>query len=77
MDLYCPRCGEPYELDYVQHDMTVMERARFKGGKGCPSCYGKPIELKQSDRAVAAGIVMELLGDDLDGAAATLEDFGF
>lgn len=41
MDLYCERCGEPWEHYYVLHEMTPEERNHFLHGEGCPSCYGK------------------------------------
>ncbi len=41
MDLYCQRCGEPYDIFSLQDDMTLEERERFKCGEGCPCCYGK------------------------------------
>lgn len=42
-DLYCSRCGEPWEMDYVNFEMTPLERVHFKDGKGCPSCFGKEV----------------------------------
>ncbi len=76
MDLYCRRCGEPYELDYVQHDMNVIERTDFKAGRGCPCCKGKEVKERPAV-AECAGVLMDILGDDLDGVAAELEDNGF
>ena len=73
MDLYCSRCGEPYELDYVMHDMTVLERADFNTGKGCQSCKGKEVT-KRPFRAELASVLRDVLGDDVDGIAAEMED---
>ena len=72
MDLYCPRCGEPWELYYVQQEMTPEERSRFRSGEGCPSCYGKTIEKRPLRAEIAA-----TLGDDIDGLAAEMEDAEF
>ncbi|MDD5038680.1 MAG: hypothetical protein PHN78_05125 [Dehalococcoidales bacterium] len=97
MDLYCKRCGEPWELDYVQHDMTILERVDFNTGKGCPSCKGKQICDKKEDcsecehqqgdrfscrlnmfkrpfRAEISAVLTDMLGDDVDGLAAEMED---
>ena len=95
MDLYCSRCGEPYEVDYVMHDMKILERVDFNTGKGCPSCKERKIcdrknkcsdcEQNGSDgchskmfkrpfRAEAAAMLHDLLGDDVDGIAAEMED---
>lgn len=45
-DIICPRCGEPWEYDYIQHDMTKKERTDFKSGYGCPCCINKKINGK-------------------------------
>ncbi len=73
MDLYCPRCGEPWEYYYVQHEMTPEERNSFHAGTGCPSCSSKEIE-RRPFRAQRAAELGALLGDDLDGLAAEMED---
>lgn len=73
MDLYCGRCGEPWDIYYVQQEMTPDERHRFRCGKGCPVCYGKTIE-RRPLRAELSAALGELLGDDLDGLAAEMED---
>lgn len=73
MDVYCPRCGEPYELDYVQHEISPEERRDFWAGKGCQSCKGKEIT-KKPVRAEISGVFREILGDDVDGIAAEMED---
>lgn len=100
MDLYCKRCGEPWEMDYVQHDMTILERVAFNKGDGCPCCIDKQIcdlkipcsecEHQQEDRyscrlnkfkrpyrAEIAEALGDLLGDDIDGLAAEMEDAEF
>ena len=40
-DIICKCCGEPWEYDYVYHDMTEQERENFMRGRGCPCCKGK------------------------------------
>ena len=85
MDIYCPRCNEPVELDYI-HD--VVEGRRIDGDdtatydtvaadyrvRGCPALDGtcNPDTIRTGD--TAAGVIFELLGDDMDGAAAMMED---
>jgi len=73
MDLYCPRCGEPWSIDFVQHEMNVSERSDFRAGQGCPSCKGREVERKPF-RAELAAALGDLLGDDIDGLAAEMED---
>ena len=76
MDLYCKRCGEPYDMDHVGFEMEPLERIRFYDGDGCPSCYGKEVA-DRPRRAEAMEIAHDLLGDDIDGLAAMMEDFEF
>lgn len=74
VDLYCKRCGEPWDAYGVRHgDLTPEERDRFFAGKGCPCCYGKEIK-EPPFRAQAMSVLHEALGDDIDGLAAELED---
>lgn len=37
-DIYCARCGEPWEADYVRHEMHALDRQRFLKGEGCEVC---------------------------------------
>ncbi len=53
MDLYCRRCGEPWDMDHVNFEMTSAERNHFKAGEGCPACYGQ--EVKQRPFPDASG----------------------
>ncbi len=71
MDLYCQRCGEPWDFFYVSDEMTPEERARFHKGEGCPTCFGKPV-VKRPFRAQLAAALGEILGDDVDGLAAEM-----
>ncbi len=74
MDLYCRRCGEPWDTWGVHHgDMTQEEKSRFLKGADCPHCHGKTVGPKPY-RAVVMSAVMDLMGDDLDGAACAMED---
>ena len=74
MDVYCKRCGEPWDLLGVNDgDMTAAERDSFWKGEYCPSCHGKTVE-KRPFRAELATVLHEVLGDDVDGLAAEMED---
>ena len=77
MDIYCRRCGEPWDAYGVQHgDLTPEERDRFLRGEGCPSCFGKEVE-RRPFSAQLTSVLGDLLGDDVDGLAAELEDAEF
>lgn len=86
MDIYCPKCGEPVEIDYLHEvaddeDMTFSEVMRAFQVKGCPAifarCNAPSTEVDSSfglRRQDAASALYDLLGDDIDGAAAMMED---
>ena len=77
MDLVCTRCGEPWHMDHVLHDEP--EEFQREGGVilRCPCCRTKPAKLSVEERARLNTIqaLGEVLGDDIDGFAAALEDF--
>ena len=77
MDLVCTRCGEPWSLDYVLHDEP--EAFERNGGRidRCPACPKEPPRhsRKQLERLAAVKQLANLLGADVDGLAATLEEF--
>lgn len=78
MDIYCIRCGEPWDIDTVLHDDP--EGFKRRGGviKSCPACENKPVSLSKEQREKLA-IIREMavmFGDDLDGLAAEIEDLG-
>lgn len=101
MDLYCKRCGEPWDAYYVNHEMTAEERNNFFAGNYCPACKKRPfcnnnkpcsecehvainslgdyVCLKncikgRPFRAILASALGDILGDDVDGIAAEMED---
>lgn len=88
MDIYCPRCGEPWDNDSLHEE--VAERESF----GEPASYAQvaaefrrhgclalrafgAVRCKQtgSELADIARITYEALGDDMDGAASILDDY--
>lgn len=77
MDLVCTRCGEPWHIEYVLHE----EPAAFirTGGliRRCPCCRHCQPELSPTERGRLDAIkeLATLLGDDVDGLAAMIEDF--
>lgn len=55
--------------------MTPEEREDLLAGRGCSTqCRFSPAS--DSDACAAASAILELCPDDLDGAAALMEDFG-
>ena len=80
MDLRCIKCGEPWEMDYL-HEVAKEQGSTFArvadrfAVKGCEALGGTHNDFDyENGPAVAA--IYDLLGDDIDGAAALIEDFG-
>ena len=63
MDLFCQRCGEPYETDYVNFEMLYSEKVAFLAGTNCPSCKGKEVKERPAI-AEAAAAIADLFGDE-------------
>lgn len=80
MDLVCTTCGEPWDLDYVLHDEPEGFTRQGAAIVSCPCCperkHGKDLDAEARERLSAARELGELLGDDVDGYAAELEDLG-
>jgi hypothetical protein len=81
MDLCCARCGEPWDMDHVLHEEP--QDFKYKDGRisECPACRGKSdkdlnLSPGQKNRADIAGVLADLLGDDVDGIAAEMADLG-
>ena len=80
MDILCSRCGEPWDNDTF-HDVaeeqgiTYREAVRRFQAEGCGATgWCDPCEPVNSNRTAVAGMLYDLLGDDVDGAAAMLAD---
>lgn len=111
MDLYCPQCGEPWDIDSLHEEaearyglpyyktrddqthgrrnpawvekeyQEVFNRVRAEFQvKGCDALHAigghcEPPSEWGKTRARLASAAYDLLGDDIDGAAAMLEDW--
>lgn len=86
MDLLCPRCSEPWDLEELHHvyrgdDHIPFDDARQMFYKiGCAAMDGDTVP-SCNERVTltteATSVIYELLGDDVDGAAALLDDFEY
>ena len=82
MDLYCPRCADPVDNDYF-HEVaeetgtTYREVAGAFRSKGCEALGDTCNQNHDTRAAMYVAAAYDLLGDDMDGAAAMLADFGF
>jgi hypothetical protein len=79
VDIYCPRCGEPIDIDEL-HEVAGMgfEEAReaFTTTEGCGIITGATCAQVDDDRTALIRGTYEILGNDIDGCAATFEDMG-
>lgn len=91
MDIHCPTCAEPYEIDYL-HDVasglgttdapatfaSVYADFRRRGCLALGERHGTvlPMDDEARYRADARSMLADLLGDDVDGYASDVEDFG-
>lgn len=86
MDIYCPKCGEPWDNDELHHEAedndsdyeTVAKNFRRRGCEVFGFQHGDAdYEVNGMPASTAASALYELLGDDMDGAAAMMEDLGY
>jgi hypothetical protein len=87
MDVHCCNCGEPWDQYHLRHDVPKpADEAAAEGwefGRSrlvvlrCPCCPKDGSGLPDAiERGVLRNELARLLGDDEDGLAATMEDFG-
>lgn len=81
MDIKCKACGEPWAIDSL-HDLVAEGAAvDFDDARGMfyrDGChaFGQGCTSVRYGGGSAIGVLQELLGDDVDGLAAMIEDFG-
>jgi len=84
MDIYCPKCGEPWDLDSI-HEIADQDECSFDQARvrfrreGCVALGTSHSDDTDSGglRALASGALMDLMGDDMDGVASMLDDFDY
>ena len=80
MDSYCTVCGEPWDVNYLLHDVTDPQAEGFTFGRhrlvvlACPCCKKKPRTKSRRQFRDCVNVLAEVLGDDVDGFAAEMED---
>lgn len=89
MDIRCRKCGEPWDYDVLHEEaeyrvaegtageygavFSAVRRDFTKSGCAALSAYG-PALCSGGTAHPGIGVIYELLGDDIDGAASLLED---
>lgn len=86
MDIYCVRCGEPWDMDELHYRAEETDtdyrtvRAEFYS-LGCEAMgEGKcerqePMSGDRLSDSAAMSVLVDLLGDDIDGIASMMEDY--
>ena len=78
MDIYCPKCGEPWDHDELHaiaglpYEQASKEFRRV----GCEVFDTNHNDPPDTDKAETAATVYDVLGDDLDGASSEFFDLG-
>lgn len=77
MDLKCTNCLEPWDIDYVLHEAPLDFKRNHGDITACPACKGKAVTLsdKEQFQSEAISALADILGDDIDGLASSIEDF--
>lgn len=80
MDIRCPICGEPWDMDELQELLDdeagpedyhkAVSLFRSKGCEAFGCSHGEVDE----DAALLSSMLMDILGDDIDGLASELDD---
>lgn len=85
MDLYCPKCGEPYDNDEFhfiaeENGTSYKEVAadfRIRGCEAIGTSHNVPSTETDKTygltRQEASSALYDLLGDDMDGAASMMD----
>ena len=80
MDIICTNCGEPWDVYHILHDAPADFDRIGANIKNCPYCpcsntEVRPRQTEELGRREAMEIIADMMGNDLDGAAAMWEDF--
>lgn len=84
MDIYCPRCAEPWDVDSLHdaveegHAASYDDARRTFASDGCGTLFGGPPCQRSNDpRAHLAAELFDILGEDVDAVAAMHADAEF
>ena len=81
MDVLCPVCGEPWELESLERraarqGSTIGRVSQAFSRRGCSALGVRHGHALDADSLALIRAAYDVNGDDLDGAAATLDDSG-
>lgn len=71
MDIFCPKCGEPWDIaELVEANISIR---RFRRD-GCSVFNTRCNTVRNEEIAEKSAIIFDLLGEDLDGIASMSQD---
>jgi hypothetical protein len=81
MDILCPKCGEPWEIDTLheyaeEQGSTFAQVSKSFRARGCGVAF-EAWSLGECRTAPMSGmlaVLAEIMGDDIDGYASACED---
>jgi len=82
MDIYCKKCNEGVDV-YEFHDVADEQNKTFDEvsaafrKNGCAALGWSCNNVIDADRGMKLNALYDMLGDDIDGAAAMIEDFEY
>lgn len=87
MDIYCVRCGEPWDMDELHYRAEETDtdyrtvRAEFYS-LGCEAMGAARCERQDPlandgrlSASAAMSVLVDIMGDDIDGIASMMEDY--
>lgn len=82
MDIYCPRCSEPWDVYELHTAVEEGYAADYNDARrqfysvGCNALFGgTPCRENRTLRSEASLALADVLGEDIDGIASMLDDF--
>ena len=79
MDIFCQYCAEPFDILHITDEFTPAENKAFYAGAGCTACNWGQDQTRKSKSMTAAAMtaLSDVMGSDVDGMAAMMEDFEY
>lgn len=76
MDVYCPKCGEPFDADewHDWNDRSYEQNRDAFFAEGCEAMGLSHNRVANSSAVVFQDALRDLMGDDIDGIAGGMED---
>ncbi|MBD3248551.1 hypothetical protein GF336_00720 [Candidatus Woesearchaeota archaeon] len=76
MDIYCSRCGEPWDIDTVLRESPEEFERMQSLITRCPACPEDPKQIseKAKKRRAFLHVLSDVMGDDIDDFASECEN---